>query len=264
MAGYFGTEAQQRLQARSEASVAFINVTPGACQNGRMMGCDNPDELGWERIDAFLSRDQACGFRLIQSGKVDAIRFFLSSRDYRLDTWDVFLADRATAFAACETILARPLPDGLFDMGQPTDPEGAPVRRIQALMAEAGVVPFSGSMLAGACGPAVTVAVGDEAGHVAAVAHSYLPHNAFSPYHRYAWGGLVAVAQAMRGKGLGSFINARVVAGAFQSFDATHIYELVSTTNAASRRMVEACGLRLAPALVCGAATPISSPRYTR
>ena len=29
MAGYFGTEMQQRLQAQAEASVPFINATPG-------------------------------------------------------------------------------------------------------------------------------------------------------------------------------------------------------------------------------------------
>jgi len=42
MAGYFGTSTQQRLQAQAEANVDFIKATPGACQTGRMMGCDDP------------------------------------------------------------------------------------------------------------------------------------------------------------------------------------------------------------------------------
>jgi len=46
MAGYFGTEAQQRSQALAEANVAFINETPGACQNVRMMVATIPTGSG--------------------------------------------------------------------------------------------------------------------------------------------------------------------------------------------------------------------------
>ena len=59
MAGYFGTQMQQRLQAQAEASVDFIRVTPGACQTGRTMGCDDPEGLGWERIIEFLEETPA-------------------------------------------------------------------------------------------------------------------------------------------------------------------------------------------------------------
>ena len=83
-------------------------------------------------------------------------------------------------------------------------------------------------------------------------------------YHRYAWGGLVAVAESQRGKGLGSYVNARMVIAAFRDLDATHVYELVSATNIPSRRMVVSCGLRREPALVCGIATPNDGARFTR
>lgn len=264
MTGYFGTEMQQRLQAQAEASVDFIRTTPGACQTGRMMGCDDPDRLGWERIDAFLKCDGACGFRLISSQKVDEIRSHLSERACRLDTWDVFLADRDAGLAASEAILSRPLPSGLVELEPPDDPESEAVKRLQALMGAAGIVPFSGSLLTGDCGPATTLAIGDEKGSIVAAAHGYMPHNAYSPYHRYAWGGLVAVAEEQRGKGLGSYINALMIVSVFRDLGATHIYELVSTVNIPSRRMVEACGLRFEPTIVCGAATPLGNARYTR
>jgi RimJ/RimL family protein N-acetyltransferase len=264
MPGYFGTEIQQRLQAQAEASAEFINATPGACQAGRIMSCDDPDRLGWDQIDAFLERDGVFGFRLIPAGKADGIKAQLAERDCRFDTWDVFLADRASALSASEAILSRSLPDGLSDLARPTDPEGEFTGRIQALMAAAGIVPFSGSMLTGAFGPAATVAVGDEDGNIAAAAHGYMPHNAFSDFHRHAWGGLVAVAEAQRGKGLGTYINAMMIVSAFRELGATHIYELVSAANIPSRRMVEACGLRREPALVAGMATPNGNTRFTR
>lgn len=264
MSRYFGTEAQQSLQRQAEANVDFINATSGACQTGRMMGCDDPDRFGWERITEFLSRDGMCGFRLLSTRHADEVRMRLTGEAYRFDTWDVFLADREAALAVSEAIVARGLPEGLVELPQPTDPDSPYIGNIHALMAAAGIVPFSGALLTGALGPATTVAVGDRAGNVVAVAHGYLPHNSLSAYHRYAWGGLVAVAESQRGKGLGNYINARMAVSVFRDLGATHIYELVSATNAPSRKMVASSGLHFEPNLVCGVVTRNESVRFTR
>ena len=264
MSGYFGTKHQQRLQAQAEASVEFIEMTPGACQGGRFMSCDDPERLGWDRIREFLDRDGIFGFRHIPLGHLDALRSRLQAHDCRFDTWDVFLADRETALATSEAILSRGLPDGLVEIPMPSDASSEQTARIQALMSDAGIVPFSGSLLTGALGPATTVAVASRDGTVVAAAHGYLPHNSHSAYHRHAWGGLVAVAAPHRGKGLGNYVNARVVVSAFLDLKASHIYELVSATNLPSRRMVEACGLRHEPGLVCGLATRTGNARFTR
>lgn len=73
---------------------------------------------------------------------------------------------------ASEVVLSKGLPDGLVDLDRPTDPESEYTRRIQMLMGESGVVPFSGSMLTGTIGPAATVAVSDRDGNIAAAAHA--------------------------------------------------------------------------------------------
>src|SRR5262245_36574045 len=119
MSGYFGTETQRRLQAQAEASVDFIQATPGACQGGRVMGCDDPDRLGWERIEQALERDGFFGFRMIPSEKVEQLRARLSRSNCRFDTWEVFLADRASALPASEAIVRRGRPDGLSDLEMP-------------------------------------------------------------------------------------------------------------------------------------------------
>jgi RimJ/RimL family protein N-acetyltransferase len=146
----------------------------------------------------------------------------------------------------------------------PGDPEAAYTRSIQAEMHTAGIVPFSGSMLAGQLGPVATLVVGTPSAEVMAVAHAYLPHNRFSPYEGYAWGGLVTVVERYRGKGLGNYVNALMVVAAFDRLGATHVYELVSATNEPSRRMVESCGLRHEPGFVCGVASKIDRTRFTR
>lgn len=264
MAGFFGSEAQRRLQALAEANVDFINTTAGACQAGRFLSCDDPKLLGWECIKSFLDRDGVFGFRLISPAKADEVRSRVSAWSCRFDTWDVFLADREAALAASEAIVARGLPDGLTDLESPREAEDAYMVRIQSLMAATGVVPFSGSFLAGALGPVATVVVGDGHGAIAAVAHGYMGHNAHSPFHRYAWGGLVAVAAPWRGKGVGSYINARMVVRVIHELGATHVYELVSTTNIPSRRMAEACGLHHDANLICGMAIAENTERFTR
>lgn len=264
MAAYFGNETQQRLQARATDSADIIDSTPGACQAARMMGCDDVERFGWERIDDVLVRDGTIGFRLIPEDKVQDLRVGLADRGYRFDTWDVYLADQATAVDAARCITSRPLPTGLIDLPQPTDPLDEYTTRIQSMMAEAGVVPFGGAMLTGKTGRSVTVAVGDDGGSIVATAHGYLPHNIHSPFHHFAWGGLVAVAERFRGRGLGNYVNARMIECVFEALDATHIYELVSASNAASIGMVRTCGLRPAPHLVCGIATPEVKRRFTR
>ncbi|MBL6430522.1 MAG: hypothetical protein HPM95_02055 [Alphaproteobacteria bacterium] len=74
LAGYSGTDSQKTLQARAEASAGEIAATPGLCQAGRTMGCDDPDALGWQRIEALLQRDGICGFRLITSDQAERLR----------------------------------------------------------------------------------------------------------------------------------------------------------------------------------------------
>jgi hypothetical protein len=85
MPGYFGTEQQQRLQAQAEAAAADIAATPGACQNGRIMGCDDVEKLGWKQIDDILARDGICGFRFIASESLPGLAARLAKRGYRID-----------------------------------------------------------------------------------------------------------------------------------------------------------------------------------
>ena len=84
------------------------------------------------------------------------------------------------------------------------------------------------------------------------------------PVSRLCVGRAGSVAEAQRGKGLGSFINARMIVSAFERLGASHVYELISAANLPSRRMAEACGLRHEAGLVCGIAVREGGRRFTR
>ncbi|MEE4013825.1 GNAT family N-acetyltransferase [Roseibium sp. FZY0029] len=237
--------------------------TPGACCNARTLGTDNPDALGFDTIFKSLEEDGVFGFRLLETNKKSDLENALDEKGYRLDTWHVFVGDADTIRAATRAILSKTLPDGLHAFSGLDGAERPLTRSFQEFIAAAGIAPFSGSFLNGDHGSVVTVGLMDKAENFAACAHGYLPHNEHSPYCRYAWGGLVAVAPAHRGKGLGTYVNALMADACLNHLAATHLYELVSATNTTSRRMVEGCGLSLSQTLFSGLATK-GADRFTR
>jgi RimJ/RimL family protein N-acetyltransferase len=263
MAGYFGTKHQIELLKSAERAVEWMGKTPGACNPCRFLGTDDPDRLGWDTIFDTLERDQIFGFRLIRSENVDEVSIKLSERGYRFDAWDVFMANAGEAESKTFPVIASGLPDRFYDLSRLEGAEHADTRKVQSFLAANGIAPFSGSMLVGDLGPVTTVVVVDQHEEIAAVAHGYLPHNEFSPHSKSAWAGLIAVSPACRGQGLGKYVNAKIVANCFSALGADTVYELVSSDNVPSRKMVEASGLQLDPAFKSGAATA-GNERFTR
>jgi RimJ/RimL family protein N-acetyltransferase len=142
-------------------------------------------------------------------------------------------------------------------------PEGADTIRLQHFVADNGMAPLPGSLLVEAPGQATAILVdGDE--RPVAVATAYFAHNVHSPYHRNAWIGMVTVDQRMRGNGVGRYVNALAIRRAIENLGAERVNELVSSTNAPSRRMVQACGLAPEPGLVVGVSVPADADRFTR
>lgn len=262
MAGYVGTELQISRARQSDAHSEWTRTTRGACNNGRMLACDDVDAIGWPTILDVMARDGAFGFRLMPVATGRHVADEMIRHGYRLDLWDTFIASRATAMERARAILAAGLPAGLSRLDLGRDPEAAPVRQVQEFMLTNGIVPFSGSMLVGALVPGRAVAIADEQGEIAATAFTYMPHNAMSPHRDKAWGGLVAVSPTQRGRKLGLYVNAAIVEAAFEELGAVAIYEMVSETNVASRRMVESCGLVHDQTIASGAAVA-DAQRYT-
>ena len=249
---YFGTETQISLQRRAEELYDWLYNTPGCCHPGRFCGTDDQNLLGWPTIEANLRRDKIFGFRLRPATERQAISDRLEALGCQLHTWNVFVADAKDALSASQIHIETLLPDDLNEHVLSRDDSDEQVQGIQKFMAANGIAPFSARMLRGDLGPAATPYIRDSTGQVVACAHAYLPHNRHSVYKGAAWVGLVAVADEQRGRRLGTRINARAICLAIEKLGATAIYELVAEDNEASRRMVESCGVRLRPDLICG------------
>jgi hypothetical protein len=263
MAGYVGSELQIKRARQSDDHFHKTLTTHAACNNGHMLACDDVSAIGWDRIWDAMATDGAFGFRLLSNADGEIVASQMRARGYRFDVWDTFTAERSAALPRVREIVAKNLPEGLSRVELGNDPEAEIVRRIQEFMLANDVVPFSGSMLVGALAPARTIAIADDADNIVATAHTYMPHNATSPNHHKAWGGLVAVSPSQRGRGLGLYVNAAIAKAAFEDLKADAIYEMVSSTNEPSRRMVEACGLKHDPGITSGAATS-DAGRFTK
>lgn len=263
MTGFFGTNHQQELQRRTHEVRDWIAATPGVYNAGRFIGVDDPDNLEPGTLARMLARDGMLGLRMISPQQ--AARHFppLEAAGCRIDCWDILVGDRHDAGERARALTDRTLPEGMELLPRLDDPVSSATVRVQEFLAANGLAPFPGAMLAGDELRAKTIVLA-KAGRIVATGHAYFPHNEHSPFHRHAWLGLVAVEDCWRGKGLGILVNALLIRAAFEELGAQRVYEMVAPSNIASRRMVEACGLRLDPALRCGVAVPADAARFTR
>jgi len=262
MAGYYGTEQQQALQRRTHEMRDWIAATPGIYNAGRFMGVEDPDRVPPHVIETILARDGMLGLRMISPAQAATWFPKLQGMGYRIDTWDILVGSAQHAGERAAAVIAEGMPAAIDVLPRLAGAEAPETRVAQRFLAENGLAPFSGAMLSASPPQARTVMLGG--GDLAAIGHAYFPHNEHSPFRAYAWVGLIAVAEAQRGKGLGRLVNALLVKAAIEELGASHVYEMVGRQNLASRRMVEACGLSVAADVLCGVAMPAATDRFTR
>ena len=262
--GLYGSDGQRRLQAAALAAAGAARATPGAVFAARMPGTDDPDRLGWNRIAATLRDESAITFRMIPTHACPEVERRLAEIGCVITWWDVFDGPRDTVRATCDALLANP-GDDLVPAGPQACTDPGLLEQVQAFMAGRGVAPYPAQVLSGQTGPAFLAVLTDPAdGSIAATAFTYFPYNRHSPHHATAWAGLVAVREDMRGRGVGIRVNALALRQAVGDLGADRVQEFARTSNVASCRMIERCGLRLRADLRSGIAQPAGARSFTR
>ena len=105
MPAFYGTEQHIALQSAAEVALDWLAQTPGACNAGRFLVTDDPEQLGWNTIFEILGRDQIFNFSLVSSEDIGELEERLQQRNFRIDIYDVFVASAAEATASVSLIL---------------------------------------------------------------------------------------------------------------------------------------------------------------
>ncbi len=264
MNGHYGSAAQQKLQAATLAAADTLRDTPGAVFAARMAGTDDPDRFGWDRIEQILRDQGAITFRMTPTEDCPDIERRLAEIGCTITWWDVFDGPRDSIQTACGHALGQARDD--LVPATPSGPdESAFFEKVQDFIARCGIAPYPAQVLSGQTGPAALAVLTDPAdGTIAATAFAYFPYNAHGPHHATAWAGLVAVREDQRKRGIGVRVNALALRAAVNDLGAERVQQFARTTNLASCRMIERCGLLLRPDVRSGIAQPAGAQSFTR
>lgn len=257
MSYYFGSDAQQRLQRKSDQMTPWIMRTPGACLTGRVLSSDDPDRLGWDFIREHLQEDGVFSFRWVDAVGMEAIRQNTRDLDVTLHGWDGY----CNAADALRDTIADPLARDLLEGMTTWMADATSVSQLQAFYAAQGITPLSGAVLIGDICKARSILICDEAGDIAAAGFVGMLQNEFSALHDCAWAGLIACSPQHRGKGLGRRVTCEVIRTAVEDLGARRVMGFAAVENTVSKAMLQGCGLK--PTAYASYVTTLSDARFT-
>lgn len=239
MSGYYGTEAQQRLQRKSDRLTSWIMCTPGACLTGRLLGADDPEKLGWDIIHEHLAEDGVFSFRWIDQAGFEEISRQVNGICKSIFSWRGFYSTAEVLHPAISDALAQPLPAGLrLEVAS-----GNALTESQAFLSQQGISPLSTAVLGGKICQARTVIIRQEMGAIVAVGFIGMMQNQYSPMHDCAWLGLIGCGLDQRGKGLGRHITAELIRLSLTELGAKRVMAFAAADNTASKALLRGCGL---------------------
>ena len=240
---YFGEPKIQALQKARDEQVAELIDMPGAVVHARVFSSDDPAQLGRDRLRNCMAEEGMITLRGVDAETVATVHAELSSFDPKLHLWDLFMADANTIRDVCSKIADTGLPEGLLRV---PDDELTPqkARDVQVFLTDQGISPFSTDALLVKLFPARLIALQNIDGRIVAAGFAAMTHNRHSPFFKSAWVGLIAVDPALRGLGLGKYMDALCNLAAVTELGAETTMEFVAQDNVPSRAMLESCGLR--------------------
>lgn len=240
---YFGNDKVKALQKARDEQVAELAELPGAVVHARTFSSDDPTRLGWDHLRKIMSEEGVVTLRGADEADVQTAKEELREFNPKLHVWDLFTADAQTIREVCGKTVEKGLPDGVTPV---SDDEMTPQKAqdVQSFLTDQGVSPFSTDALLGELFPARLIALQNHEERIVAAGFAAMTHNRHSPFYGSAWVGLIAVDPALRGLGVGKFVDAVCNLAAVTDLEAKSTMEFVAQDNTPSRAMLESCGLR--------------------
>ncbi|PWJ21365.1 GNAT family N-acetyltransferase [Jannaschia seohaensis] len=239
---YFGTPAQQALEARADALWQIVSGDPRYSCHGRAVAlADRSAEAVGLQIA--LARLQGVGPSDRLTPEVAQARITgIERAGLVVDTYHHWTAD-ASAVAVAERFLAgHALPDGLSVARVGPETTDEVYDRLDALTQSCGVLLPSASFLLGDVCPAVCLYAETEAGDVAGAAAAVAQTPPGTPHEGHVWWGMLSTAEAWRGHGVAKHLGAKALVDISERARVTHFGTGIREGNAASARLCETLG----------------------
>jgi len=250
MAEYCGTELQVAIQARMRERQAWIEKTPEIANGGRVLNFLEPEKTGWERIHELFAEDRVLSFTAQCLDTTMPVLRDTFGAACKYPYWNVFFGDAQTAVDASQSVLADVrVPAGwkLQSLERPTDEQ---ISAVQQLNMATGIAPYPAFYSRGEAVPCLTTCLWNDEGSLVGTASANCRYHRDSRLSGHIFEGSVSVAQECRGMGLGKLLNAAVLRDSQRVYGWTGVLAQARPDNLPSRRMIEACGLKMCPDLV--------------
>ena len=263
MAEYVGTENQVSLQKRLQEKQSWFKETPGAFNGGRILGFDDPDQIGWSHVAELAIADKLALFPLFHKDEIfEKITKHLGA-NWKTPYWLAYLGRPKDVIDVSRSRMEEiALPTGwTIDVTEmPSDDQ---IEAIQALNSETGVSPYPAYFSRGEAAPIVTICFADAEGQLKAAASGVMRYHPRSRLGGYLFAGMVSVKGDSRGIGMGKLANAVLMVESHARLSWKIVQEQAAPDNPASIAMIRACGLKFDEDLV-SVVTIDSDETFTR
>ena len=243
MSEYFGDAHAVALQRSIRERIGEISLNPLLANGGRVLNVLDPDACGWDFVRQEFDQNQVVALTMVDKKATLARLAAEFDGAAQFPCWDVFTGTAEEVVPVCEALAERMSPPEGWTVTHDMRPGDDLIHTCQLLNADADVTPLPAYYLKGEHIPAMLTCVWRNDGKLVACASASMRYHPEGPLSGYIFAGGVSVREKDRRRGLGSYVNAALIAESWKRFGWSNILEQARTDNLASVGMITRCGL---------------------
>ncbi len=240
---FFGAPPQQEMQRVAQALWPLLKDDPRFAYEGRFVGFDAASAADVETIAALVAVQGGEASFFVDAADEAPLTEQLRARGLMTDRWDMLLGGDAAVEACRAVVDGFVVPEGFTveEVSPATPPEGLQAMVDMALAA--GVMSPAGAALRGLSRRGLALFIVAPDGRVAACSGAVARHHAQSRFADAAWWGMLATAEAFRGRGFSRYLGALAIVTMRDRYGIQRFYSGVRTDNAVSQKLCRGLGL---------------------
>lgn len=225
MAEYFGDDHVIATQIAIRSRASEFSQQPLLVNGGRIMHILDPDQYGWDKLRAAVERDGYLALTMVDQERTFARLASEFGTDVEYTFWESFTGTPTGVLPVCDNhVEGNPLPEG-WTVNSHTHPDDDIIDESQRLNQQSGVLPLPAYYMRGDLVPGVLTVVRDADGVLAACASATMRYHPDGPLSGWLFAGAVTVNPDHRRRGLGSYVNAKLLRDSYDAFGWTTALE---------------------------------------